>query len=196
MANIQQRDCIKNVTLHIQSLSAPEFSVLTPQFVDLYIAAMNYPPEMKQQRIIGWRSAVRERNFRCFIAHDDRKLLGVAYGYHGRPEQWWHREVQRGLRMQQQDLALSHVMKHQFYLSEIHVHPRAQGQGIGTALCTAIMHEANSPYTVLSTPEVADEANGAFRLYRKLGFQDLLRDFHFHGDSRAFALLYRDNAKI
>ena len=42
---------------------------------------------------------------------------------------------------------------------------------------------------LLSTPEVAAEANRAWRLYRRLGFTDVLRDFHFAGDSRPFAVL-------
>ena len=44
---------------------------------------------------------------------------------------------------------------------------------------------------LLSTPEVAGEDNRAWRLYRRLGFEDVLRDFTFAGDRRPFAVLGR-----
>jgi ribosomal protein S18 acetylase RimI-like enzyme len=44
---------------------------------------------------------------------------------------------------------------------------------------------------VLSTPEAPAEDSRAWRLYRRLGFVDLLRQFHFPGDDRPFAVLGR-----
>ncbi|MER2206304.1 MAG: GNAT family N-acetyltransferase, partial [Rhodococcus sp. (in: high G+C Gram-positive bacteria)] len=44
---------------------------------------------------------------------------------------------------------------------------------------------------LLSTPEVYDEDNRAWRLYRRLGFRDVLRRFRFAGDNRPFAVLGR-----
>ena len=44
---------------------------------------------------------------------------------------------------------------------------------------------------MLSTPEVAQEDNRAWRLYRRLGFEDVLRHFTFAGDRRPFAVLGR-----
>ena len=44
---------------------------------------------------------------------------------------------------------------------------------------------------LLSTPEINGEANRAWRLYRRLGFTDVIRGYHFAGDPRAFAILGR-----
>ena len=44
---------------------------------------------------------------------------------------------------------------------------------------------------VLSTPEAEEQRSRAWRLYRRFGFVDLLRHFHFPGDERAFAVLGR-----
>jgi ribosomal protein S18 acetylase RimI-like enzyme len=44
---------------------------------------------------------------------------------------------------------------------------------------------------LLSTPEINGEANRAWRLYRRLGFIDIIRGYHFAGDPRAFAILGR-----
>jgi ribosomal protein S18 acetylase RimI-like enzyme len=45
--------------------------------------------------------------------------------------------------------------------------------------------------TLLSTPEADEQRSRAWRLYRRFGFVDVLRDFHFPGDDRAFAVLGR-----
>jgi len=44
---------------------------------------------------------------------------------------------------------------------------------------------------LLSTPETNGEANRAWRLYGRLGFNDIIRGYHFTGDPRAFAILGR-----
>ena len=40
---------------------------------------------------------------------------------------------------------------------------------------------------LLSTPEADEQTSRAWRLYRRFGFVDVLRDFHFPGDERPFA---------
>ena len=50
----------------------------------------------------------------------------------------------------------------------------------------------SEPQVLLSTPEVDEEANRAWRLYRRLGFTDVIRGYHFAGDPRPFAILGRN----
>ena len=45
---------------------------------------------------------------------------------------------------------------------------------------------------LLSTPEADEQTSRAWRLYRRFGFVDVLRDFIFPGDERAFAILGRE----
>jgi hypothetical protein len=50
---------------------------------------------------------------------------------------------------------------------------------------------ATGKTTLLSTPEADEQKSRAWRLYRRFDFVDVLRDFHFPGDDRAFAILGR-----
>ncbi len=72
-----------------------------------------------------------------------------------------------------------------FELTELHIHPRAQGRGLGEALIRRLLDDRAEQHVLLSTPEINGEANRAWRLYRRLGFTDVIRGYHFAGDPRA-----------
>ena len=78
-----------------------------------------------------------------------------------------------------------------FELTELHIQPRAQGRGLGEALARRLLAGRSEANVLLSTPETNGEANRAWRLYRRLGFSDVIRGYHFAGDPRAFAILGR-----
>jgi hypothetical protein len=44
---------------------------------------------------------------------------------------------------------------------------------------------------LLSTPEVPEQTSRAWRLYRRFGFTDVVRQMRFPGDNRLFAILGR-----
>jgi ribosomal protein S18 acetylase RimI-like enzyme len=119
-------------------------------------------------------------------------LLGVAYGYPGAPGQWWQQQVVLGLQrggLPPQEIA--RLMTSYFELTELHIHPRAQGRGLGEALARRLLAGRSEQNVLLSTPETNGEPNRAWRLYRRLGFMDIIRRYHFAGDPRAFAILGR-----
>ncbi len=67
--------------------------------LDLYVAAMGYPPGTARQRAPMWLEHSRRIGWRAVAAIDERDALrGIAYGYPGAPGQWWYEEVRRGLR--------------------------------------------------------------------------------------------------
>jgi ribosomal protein S18 acetylase RimI-like enzyme len=122
----------------------------------------------------------------------DAPLLGVAYGYPGAPGQWWQQQVVLGLErggLPPQEIA--QLMTSYFELTELHIRPRAQGRGLGEALTRRLLTDRSERNVLLSTPETNGEANRAWRLYRRLGFVDVIRRYHFAGDPRAFAILGR-----
>jgi ribosomal protein S18 acetylase RimI-like enzyme len=122
----------------------------------------------------------------------DAPLLGVAYGYCGAPDQWWQQQVVAGLRRSGlPGSEITELMASYFELTELHIHPRAQGRGLGEALARRLLSERSEANVLLSTPETNGEANRAWRLYRRLGFIDVIRGYHFTGDPRAFAILGR-----
>ena len=119
-------------------------------------------------------------------------LLGVAYGYPGAPGQWWQQQVVLGLQrggLPAEEIA--QLMNNYFELTELHIHPRAQGRGLGEALTRRLLAGRSEKNVLLSTPEINGEPNRAWRLYRRLGFTDVIRRYHFAGDPRAFAILGR-----
>jgi ribosomal protein S18 acetylase RimI-like enzyme len=119
-------------------------------------------------------------------------LLGVAYGYEGAEDQWWQQQVVRGLhRVGFPRDEADRLMGDYFELTELHIHPSAQGRGLGEALARRLLDGRREANVLLSTPETNGEANRAWRLYRRLGFTDIIRGYHFAGDPRAFAILGR-----
>jgi ribosomal protein S18 acetylase RimI-like enzyme len=174
----------------------------------VYVDAMRYPRGTENQRAAMWLEHIRRRGWQAAAVVEakvgvgrkappadelsDAPLLGVAYGYPGAPGQWWQQQVVLGL--QRGGLAaddIAGLMNSYFELTELHIHPRAQGRGLGEALARRLLANRDERNVLLSTPEADDEANRAWRLYRRLGFTDIIRHYHFAGDPRAFAILGR-----
>jgi ribosomal protein S18 acetylase RimI-like enzyme len=173
----------------------------------VYVDAMRYPRGTEGQRAEMWLEHTRRRGWRAVAAVevDDpasgaptdaelacAPLLGIAYGYCGAPDQWWQQQVVRG--MQRVGLpadAITRLMSDYFELTELHIHPGIQGRGLGEALMRRLLAGRAEASVLLSTPEIIGEGNRAWRLYRRLGFTDVIRGYHFAGDPRAFAILGR-----
>ena len=187
----------------------------------VYVDAMRYPRGTEGQRASMWVEHTRRRGWKAVAAVEvaDRAtaavevansagaavevaptadqlgegaLLGVAYGYSGAPDQWWQQQVSQGLhRVGVPREEIARLMSSYFELTELHIHPRAQGRGLGEALARRLLADRGEANVLLSTPEIIGEANRAWRLYRRLGFTDIIRGYHFAGDPRAFAILGR-----
>jgi ribosomal protein S18 acetylase RimI-like enzyme len=173
----------------------------------VYVDAMRYPPGTENQRAAMWLEHTRRRGWQAVAAVEvdtpagtepsadqlrNAPLLGVAYGYCGAPDQWWQQQVVAGLqRSGYPDPEIATLMASYFELTELHISPRAQGRGLGEALARRLLSERGEANVLLSTPETNGEANRAWRLYRRLGFNDVIRGYHFTGDPRAFAILGR-----
>ncbi|NNG97848.1 GNAT family N-acetyltransferase [Gordonia araii] len=120
-------------------------------------------------------------------------LIGIAYGYRGAPDQWWNQQLRTGLRqVGYPPEASAALLTDYFELTELHVHPDAQGHGVGQLLLTNLLADRPEARVLLSTPEVPGEENRAWSLYRRFGFSDVLRNFTFAGDPRPFAFLGRE----
>lgn len=175
----------------IAVLNAPAFAAALPELLSIYAAAMNYAPSVAQGRAPLWLDHSRRVGFRCVVAvapkaGDDTvpgSITGFGYGYRGAIGQWWFGEVARGLGDPHNPWLADY-----FELTELHVRPEFQGHGTGEALLKALVAPAPNRAVLLSTPE---GENRAWRLYRRLGFTSVLRDFLFSGDSRPFAVLGR-----
>jgi len=171
----------------------------------IYVDAMRYPRGTEDQRAsmwlehtrrVGWTGvAAVEAPEGCVdsVALSTAPMLGVAYGYCGAPDQWWQQQVIQGLERGGADRArILELMSSYFELTELHIHPGAQGHGLGEALTRRLLAARDEPQVLLSTPEINGESNRAWRLYRRLGFTDVIRGYHFAGDPRPFAILGRE----
>jgi ribosomal protein S18 acetylase RimI-like enzyme len=172
----------------------------------VYVDAMRYPRGTEDQRASMWLEHTHRRGWKAVAAvevPDDRAersavqlstapIVGVAYGYCGAPDQWWQQQVVAGLQRVGADRSrIAELMTSYFELTELHIHPRAQGRGLGEALVRRLLAGRGESHVLLSTPEINGEGNRAWRLYRRLGFTDIIRGYHFAGDPRAFAILGR-----
>ncbi len=189
-------------------LSPADMACRLDEALTVYVDAMHYPPGTESQRASMWLEHTRRRGWRAVAAVETAAdagaalpgahelaaapLLGVAYGYCGAPDQWWQQQVVRGLhRVGFSGAEVARLMGDYFELTELHIHPRAQGRGLGEALARRLLSGRDEANVLLSTPEINGESNRAWRLYRRLGFADVIRGYHFAGDPRAFAILGR-----
>lgn len=178
--------------------------------LSVYVDAMRYPRGTEDNRASMWLEHTRRAGWKAVAAVDDTRppgttgpaaeataladapLLGIAYGYSGAPDQWWQQQVVQGLRRAgRPETEITRLMTDYFELTELHIHPEAQGRGIGEALARRLLDGRDEALVLLSTPEIHGAANRAWRLYRRLGFTDVIRDYHFAGDPRPFAVLGR-----
>ncbi|MGH3661643.1 MAG: GNAT family N-acetyltransferase [Micromonosporaceae bacterium] len=159
------------------------------EVLDVYAEAMEYSPDLAATRR-GFLYAHSHRpGFRAVASlADDDRLLGFGYGYASDPGQWWHEQVRSGLAAETYAEWLTNTVE----VVELHVRPEAQGSGLGERQLTALLEGAPERKVVLSTPEAPYDRSRAWRLYRRMGFVDLLRHFRFPGDDRPFGVLGRD----
>lgn len=195
------------MAIFLIDMSPAEFTHRLTDALRVYVAAMHYPPGTEHQRAGMWREHIQRPGWQAVAAvdlddHDgavtahaqlrEAPLLGVAYGYCGAPDHWWQQQVVLGLRRAGWPPAeIANLVTGYFELTELHILPQAQGRGLGEALTRHLLADRKEVSVLLSTPETSGESNRAWRLYRRLGFGDVVRGHHFAGDPRPFAILGR-----
>ncbi|WP_067498032.1 GNAT family N-acetyltransferase [Actinoplanes sp. TFC3] len=157
--------------------------------VSVYGEAMGYRSELLQTRRGYIGAHVRRAGFRAVATlTTEGQLAGFGYGYASGTGQWWHDQVRSAL----DDTDRHRWLGNCFEVVELHVRPSAQGHGIGARQLRALLAMAEGETVLLSTPEADEQQSRAWRLYRRFGFEDVLRQFYFPGDERAFAILGRE----
>ncbi|MFE4502342.1 GNAT family N-acetyltransferase [Rhodococcus sp. NPDC056743] len=184
-------------TPHTVDLDREEFAKRLHEALSVYVTAMDYPRGTEFHRAPMWTEHSTRPGWKAVGAYAGQAdtaspLIGIAYGYRGSSDQWWHQQVLHGLRRSGRPHSeISAILDDYFELTELHVHPNGQGHRLGESLLCHLLRDRTERSVLLSTPEVYDEDNRAWRLYRRLGFQDVLRRFRFAGDNRPFAVLGR-----
>jgi len=120
--------------------------------------------------------------FVAYGAFDAGRLVGYTYGTDCFEGQWWFDQVRRAL------IAGGHGswVEDAHAVTELHVLPGYQGRGIGYGLLTRLLASTELPIALLSTYDLVSAAR---RLYRQVGFQDLVTGFRFGVTAQPFALM-------
>jgi GNAT superfamily N-acetyltransferase len=188
----------------LQDFGKARFHAELGVLINVYAAAMRPP----QQQLPG-RRAIMERHagypsFRCvaMTLPDDPgnappelrtqsgrsrlTVVGFAYGFHGASGQWWHDLVRSALTTACGRGLAQAWLDDSFEVAEVHVHPGYQGRGVGRAMVPALIHPRLERTALLSTQ---DNDSRARRLYRGLGFTDLLTGYRFPGTDPPYAVM-------
>ncbi len=192
--------------LTLAEFSGKQFLASLGACAEVYAAAMNPPAEQ-----LPGRHTIMERHsgyaaFRAIAAvapaadggpldrspaHNGPSdgpplIVGFAYGFHGGGGQWWHDLVSRAVAIVLGGRAAEDWFGDSLEIAEVHVLPSHQGQGTGLAMMLRLTAGRPEPAAVLST---MDSDTRARRLYRGLGFTDLLTGFTFPGTEMPYAIM-------
>lgn len=172
--------------LELRELNAGEFLANLDACTGVYAAAMD-PPEYQ----LPGRYSIMERHagyaaFRAILVTGNGTLVGFAYGFHGEGGQWWHDLVSQAVARNRGHQAAEDWLADSFEIAEVHVLPSHQGQGTGLAMMRRLAAGRPERTAVLSTMDAETRAR---RLYRGLGFTDLLSGFAFAGTDAPYAIM-------
>jgi len=164
--------------LSVSELSAGEFAARLDQMIAVYAAAMRPPAEMLAGRRSIMAGHAAQPGFRALVATEDGSgaPAGFGYGFHGASGQWWHDTVARALAAVHGGAGAAAWLDDSFEVAELHVAPEHQGHGVGADLLLRLTSDRPERTALLST---MDADSPARRLYRGVGFSDLLTDFAF-----------------
>ncbi len=164
--------------LSVSELSPGEFAVRLDQMITVYAAAMRPPAEMLAGRRSIMAGHAAQPRFRALLATEEGSgaPAGFGYGFYGAAGQWWHDTVARALAATHGAAAAAAWLQDSFEVAELHVAPEHQGHGVGAGLLLRLTSDRPERTALLST---RDADSPARRLYRGVGFSDLLTDFAF-----------------
>jgi GNAT superfamily N-acetyltransferase len=175
-------DALQAEAITVVPVTPSELRWRLNEAMEIYVAAMGYAPISGVQRGVHVLKHAEFDSFGCRAAlSSEGSMVAFGYGYTSLAGQWWHDLVRRAI-----NPADKRWLANAFELSELHVLPQMQGQGLGERVLRSLADGLPHQTMVLSTPE-AD--NRAWRLYRRLGFVDLAREHLFPGDHRPFGVL-------
>ena len=164
--------------LSVTELNPGEFVGRLDQMIEVYAAAMRPPAEMLPGRRSIMAGHAAHPGFRALLATEDGSgaPAGFGYGFHGAPGQWWHDTVARAVAAAHGTAVAASWLDDSFEVAELHVAPEHQGHGVGAGLLLKLASGRPERTALLST---RDANSPARRLYRGVGFSDLLTGFAF-----------------
>jgi len=154
----------------------------------IYAAAMAADPgDLPSRQVIMERHAGNP-GLRALAAIDEasQHVVGFGYGFRGSHGQWWHDVVWAAITAADGQAAARDWLDDAFEVAELHVRPDFQARGIGRRLLLTLTADRRERTAVLSTRHADTPAR---RLYRSVGFSDLLTAFVFPGGGPPYAVM-------
>jgi GNAT superfamily N-acetyltransferase len=161
---------------------------LLPEILWVFGGALGFA--RKSSRVVTFADTVERHvgypGFSAFGAFNVRgRLVGFSYGYTSKPGLWWREQVAASLSAEQRDDWFADA----FELAELHVHPSAQGKGLGGELHDRLIASQAHRTALLS---VMHRSKRARQLYASRGWQLIVDDLRFSGEpGTPFSLLGR-----
>ena len=113
-------------------------------------------------------------------------IIAFSYGFRGENGQWWHDVVAAALIARSGPQVAALWLADSLEIAEVHVHPDYHRRGIGRSLVLGLADGRPERTAVLSTQDADSPAR---RLYRNLGFTDLLTGYAFPGTPVPYAVM-------
>jgi ribosomal protein S18 acetylase RimI-like enzyme len=172
----------------LRELDAAGFTATLDQILAVYAAAMRAPRSQLAGRLSIMERHATYPGFRALTvtADDSGEIVAFNYGFHGVPGQWWHDLVSYALASLPYPPDGAQWLADSFEVAELHVAPAHQGRGIGCGLLLRLTAGRAERTAVLSTQDANSPAR---RLYRGVGFTDLLTGFRFSGGDPPYAVM-------
>jgi ribosomal protein S18 acetylase RimI-like enzyme len=114
------------------------------------------------------------------------QIVGFSYGFRGAEGQWWHDVVAATLTARAGPAIAAGWLADSLEIAEVHLHPAFHRRGIGRSLVLGLADGRRERTAVLSTQDADSPAR---RLYRSLGFADLLTGYTFPGAPVPYAVM-------
>ena len=114
------------------------------------------------------------------------QIVAFSYGFRGAGGQWWHDVVTTALTARSGRELAAAWLADSLEIAEVHVHPDFHRRGIGRNLVLGLAEGRRERTAVLSTQDADSPAR---RLYRGLGFADLLTGYCFPGTPVPYAVM-------
>jgi len=173
---------------NIRPLSLDELSGrLIDQILWVFGGALDLP--RRSGRVVSFADTLRRHasypGFGAFGAFNLRnRLVGFSYGYVSQPGLWWREQVSAPLSPDQRQDWFSDA----FEFAELHVHPSAQGKGLGGQLHDALIDSQRAHRTALLS--VMHRSLRARQLYASRGWEVLVAELRFSSEPHTpFSLL-------
>ncbi|CPZ18087.1 Conserved hypothetical protein (acetyltransferase?) [Mycobacteroides abscessus] len=164
------------MTTFLADLSQRDMQRRLSEALRVYVIAMGYPHGTEDQRAPMWLEHSRRPGWQAAAIFDtpaapsgitgpaedlteQARIVGIAYGYRGAADQWWHQQVSQGLRKTGLPRDRINALLNQYFeLTELHVDPGLQGHGYGEALARRLLAGRTESHVLLSTPEISGES--------------------------------------